>query len=99
MQAAPVITAQPTHRNRQRTGQNTGWEPAAVYTHLERLERLAAPAGIPIGQVSTGDIRADVLNPAHRFARSVSVDLWSGFPFCPLSTCRHLTDHASRALP
>jgi 3'-phosphoadenosine 5'-phosphosulfate sulfotransferase (PAPS reductase)/FAD synthetase len=47
---------------------DTGWEPAAVYTHLDRLERLAAAAGIPVVRVSTGDIRADALDPAHRFA-------------------------------
>jgi hypothetical protein len=47
---------------------DTGWEPAAVYTHLDRLERLAAAAGIPVVSVSTGDIRADALDPAQRFA-------------------------------
>jgi hypothetical protein len=47
---------------------DTGWEPAAVYTHLDRLARLAAPAGIPIVRVATGNIRADALDPAHRFA-------------------------------
>lgn len=47
---------------------DTGWEPAAVYTHLDRLERLAAPAGIPVVRVRTGNIRADALDPAHRFA-------------------------------
>lgn len=47
---------------------DTGWEPAAVYTHLDRLEELAATAGIPVVRVSTGDIRADALDPAHRFA-------------------------------
>jgi len=47
---------------------DTGWEPAAVYTHLGRLERLAATAGIPVVRVRVGDIRADALDPAHRFA-------------------------------
>jgi hypothetical protein len=47
---------------------DTGWEPAAVYTHLDRLQRLAAAGGIPIIRVATGGIRADALNPAHRFA-------------------------------
>jgi 3'-phosphoadenosine 5'-phosphosulfate sulfotransferase (PAPS reductase)/FAD synthetase len=47
---------------------DTGWEPAAVYTHLDRLERLAATAGIPVVRVRTGNIRADALDPAHRFA-------------------------------
>lgn len=47
---------------------DTGWEPAAVYSHLRRLERLAVPAGIPIVRVSAGNIRDDALDPAHRFA-------------------------------
>jgi hypothetical protein len=47
---------------------DTGWEPAAVYSHLRRLERLAEPAGIPIVRVSAGNIRDDALDPAHRFA-------------------------------
>ncbi|MEQ4608453.1 adenine nucleotide alpha hydrolase family protein [Streptomyces bacillaris] len=48
---------------------DTGWEPEAVYRHLERLEReIAEPAGIPILRVSSGNIRDDALNPDHRFA-------------------------------
>ncbi|MGF4045746.1 hypothetical protein ACX800_09905 [Paenarthrobacter nitroguajacolicus] len=48
---------------------DTGWEPAAVYEHLDRLEReVAEPAGIPIHRVSSGNIRNDALDPAHRFA-------------------------------
>ncbi|MCP1414374.1 hypothetical protein [Paenarthrobacter sp. A20] len=48
---------------------DTGWEPASVYAHLERLEReVAEPAGIPIFRVSSGNIRADALDPTHRFA-------------------------------
>jgi 3'-phosphoadenosine 5'-phosphosulfate sulfotransferase (PAPS reductase)/FAD synthetase len=48
---------------------DTQWEPAAVYTHLNRLEReIAQPAGIPIYRVSVGNIRDDALNPEHRFA-------------------------------
>jgi hypothetical protein len=43
---------------------DTGWEPAAVYEHLDRLERqIAQPAGIPIYRVSTGRIQDDVLDP------------------------------------
>lgn len=34
---------------------DTGWEPTAVYTHLDRLERLAATAGIPLVRVRTGE--------------------------------------------
>ena len=48
---------------------DTGWEPAAVYEHLNRLEvEVAKPAGIPIYRVSSGNIRADALNPEARFA-------------------------------
>lgn len=48
---------------------DTGWEPQHVYDHLDRLEReVARPAGIPVVRVSAGNIRADALDPAHRFA-------------------------------
>ncbi|WP_411138436.1 hypothetical protein [Streptomyces sp. C10] len=48
---------------------DTGWEPAAVYAHLSRLEReIAAPAGIPVLRVSSGNIRNDALDPSRRFA-------------------------------
>lgn len=48
---------------------DTGWEPKQVYEHLDRLEReIAAPAGIPILRVTSGNIRADALDPHHRFA-------------------------------
>lgn len=48
---------------------DTGWEPKAVYDHLDRLEeQVAKPAGIPIYRVSAGNIRSDALDPAHRFA-------------------------------
>ncbi|MEV7888431.1 hypothetical protein ACWD3I_29810 [Streptomyces sp. NPDC002817] len=48
---------------------DTGWEPKAVYSHLERLEReIAEPAGIPVLHVTSGNIRDDALDPDHRFA-------------------------------
>jgi 3'-phosphoadenosine 5'-phosphosulfate sulfotransferase (PAPS reductase)/FAD synthetase len=48
---------------------DTGWEPTAVYRHLERLERVVArPAGIPVIRTGGGNIRADALDPMHRFA-------------------------------
>lgn len=48
---------------------DTGWEPKAVYDHLDRLEReVMVPAGIPLLRVSAGNIRADALDPEHRFA-------------------------------
>ncbi|MEO3750781.1 hypothetical protein [Streptomyces sp. B6B3] len=48
---------------------DTGWEPRAVYEHLDRIEReIAQPASIPIMRVSSGNIRSDALNPSKRFA-------------------------------
>ncbi len=47
---------------------NTGWEPRAVYDHLERLKPVMEDAGIPLHIVASGNIRADALNPEHRFA-------------------------------
>ncbi|GAA4935662.1 hypothetical protein GCM10023224_15540 [Streptomonospora halophila] len=47
---------------------DTGWEPPAVYRHLERLEAVAADAGIPLLRVAAGNIRDDALSPEHRFA-------------------------------
>ncbi|MEH0975234.1 hypothetical protein V6U77_29320 [Micromonospora sp. CPCC 205546] len=47
---------------------DTAWEPAAVYRHLDRLSGIAQRAGIEIVRVGTGDIRADALDPEHRFA-------------------------------
>lgn len=44
---------------------DTGWEPRAVYEHLDRLE---AAGNIPIVRVSSGNIRNDALDPEHRFA-------------------------------
>lgn len=36
---------------------DTGWEPAAVYAHLEQLRVLAAMRGFPVYVVSNGNIR------------------------------------------
>ncbi|GAA2653469.1 hypothetical protein [Nonomuraea recticatena] len=46
---------------------DTRWEPTEVYTHLDRLEKLSADAGIPVRRVSNGDLRKDALDPEHRF--------------------------------
>lgn len=45
---------------------DTGWEPRAVYRHLDWLNRLMAerPDGIPIVRVSAGNIRDDALAAA-----------------------------------
>jgi len=47
---------------------DTGWEPAGVYEHLDRLAGVLADAGIPLHRVSSGDLRADAIDPTHRFA-------------------------------
>ena len=47
---------------------DTGWEPAAVYDHLDRLAHFAESKRVPVVRVSAGHIRADALDPAHRFA-------------------------------
>jgi hypothetical protein len=44
---------------------DTGWEPAAVYEHLDRLE---AAVSFPVLRVSAGNLRDDAINPAHRYA-------------------------------
>lgn len=36
---------------------DTGWEPSAVYDHLEQLQALAAMRGFPLHVVSNGNIR------------------------------------------
>ena len=46
---------------------DTGWEPRAVYANLERLRAHAEMAGIPVRTVAAGNIRADALDPKHRF--------------------------------
>lgn len=47
---------------------DTGWEPAAVYEWLAFLRHKADQAAIPLYTVNNGDIRADALDPTHRFA-------------------------------
>ena len=48
---------------------DTGWEPKAVYDHLDRLEReVAEPAGIPIIRVQWGNLRTDAIE-GHRWLK------------------------------
>jgi hypothetical protein len=56
---------------------DTGWEPAAVYAQVDRLEQEFSAAGIPLYRVSKGNLRADSLDPAHRF---VSVPYFTQSP-------------------
>lgn len=47
---------------------DTGWEPKAVYAHLNRLAEVLDSAGIPLHRVSKGSLRTDSITPAHRYA-------------------------------
>jgi len=48
---------------------DTGYEPQAVYDHLNKIEKeIAEPAGIPIYRVTAGNIREDALSVEHGFA-------------------------------
>lgn len=47
---------------------DTGWEPRAVYEHLDRLAVELDHAGIPLHRVSKGNLRDDAINPRHRYA-------------------------------
>lgn len=47
---------------------DTGWEPAQVYEHLERVTATAGQAGIPVIRVVKGNLREDAINPGHRYA-------------------------------
>jgi len=47
---------------------DTGWEPRAVYDHLNTLKSECEEAGIPLHIVSNGNIRNDALDPDKRFA-------------------------------
>lgn len=47
---------------------DTGWEPRAVYEHLDRLRPVLEQAGVALHVVSAGNIRSDALDADHRFA-------------------------------
>jgi len=47
---------------------DTGWEPAAVYEHLDWLEGVAIEAGVKVHRVSNGNLRADMLHATGRYA-------------------------------
>lgn len=47
---------------------DTGWEPKRVYEHLGRLRAELSRAGVPLHVVSNGNLRADAIDPAHRYA-------------------------------
>jgi hypothetical protein len=47
---------------------DTGGEPASVYSHLNIISAKAAAGGVPVLRVSKGDLRADAIDPEHRYA-------------------------------
>lgn len=47
---------------------DTGWEPRRVYVHLDRLAGVLEAANIPLYRVSKGNLRADAIDPKHRYA-------------------------------
>jgi hypothetical protein len=47
---------------------DTGWEPRRVYDHLDRLAAVLDAAGVPLYRVNSGNLRADALDPGHRYA-------------------------------
>ncbi len=46
---------------------DTGWEPPAVYEQVDRLAVELARVDIPLHRVSSGNLRADTLDPDGRF--------------------------------
>lgn len=58
---------------------DTGWEPAAVYTHLAWLEEVARAAGIPVHRVQAGDLRSDALRSQVR-GRKSNGTRWASMP-------------------
>lgn len=46
---------------------DTGWEPPAVYEQVDRLGAEFKRAGIAFYRVTSGNLRADSLDPDHRF--------------------------------
>lgn len=48
---------------------DTGWEPAAVYTHLDWLEGVLFAHGIPLYRVGNGQLRAHLLSYARGESR------------------------------
>lgn len=41
---------------------DTGWEPKAIYKHLDWLEGKAKEGGIPVHRVSAGNLKQDLLD-------------------------------------
>lgn len=61
---------------------DTGWEPTAVYAHLDWLESVAAEHGISSHRVSKGNLRADLLRG---ISGAVRTSRWATLPFFVLN--------------
>lgn len=59
---------------------DVGWEPKAVYEHLEWLKQKANTAGIPIHVVSAGNIKKDALESQVRGTKG-SGSRWASMPY------------------
>lgn len=46
---------------------DTGYEPAAVYRQVDKLETVLNSTGIPLYRVSRGNLRHDLIDPQHRY--------------------------------
>ncbi len=47
---------------------DTGWEPARVYTQLDRIEAVFTALEVPVHRVTAGNLRQDASDPRRRFA-------------------------------
>jgi hypothetical protein len=59
---------------------DTGWEPTAVYAHLDWLRGVSESYGIPLYRVSAGDIRSDALHSQVRGKKTGGVR-WASMPY------------------
>lgn len=74
---------------------DTGWEPAAVYAALDRVEReIFKPLGIPLYRVNNGVIQRDVLDPnqmrtlpAFTASKPYEVKVIDHWGLCPDRAC------------
>jgi hypothetical protein len=47
---------------------DTGWEPAAVYTQVDRIATALQAAGVTFHRVTNGNLRVDTVTPDRRYA-------------------------------
>jgi hypothetical protein len=74
---------------------DTGWEPAAVYAMLDRVEEeIFKPLGIPLYRVNNGVIQDDVLNPdkmrgipGFTASKPYEVEIVDKWGLCPDEAC------------